>query len=92
MNTTLVTRAVSLVIVCLLAALPVAAQDVAIPKIAADGSLSIEQIESAMQSVTAREGISDEVRGDVVEQLRDAPVLARRVARAGKECLGTVEA
>jgi potassium efflux system protein len=57
---------------CLLAALPVAAQDVAIPKIATDGSLSIEQIESAIQSIAAREGIDDEVRGRIVELLRDA--------------------
>ena len=72
MNTTLVTRAAGLVIACLLAALPVAAQDVTIPNIAADGSLSIERIDSAIQSVAAREGISDEIRGSVVEQLRDA--------------------
>ena len=72
MNTTLVTRTAVLVIACLLAALPVAAQDVTIPKIAADGSLGIEQIESAIQSVAAREGISDEIRSSIVEQLRDA--------------------
>ena len=77
MNTTLVTRAAALMIACLLAALPVAAQDVTIPEIAADGSLSIEQIESAIQSVAAREGISDEIRGTVVEQLRDAQTQVR---------------
>ncbi|MCO4812705.1 MAG: mechanosensitive ion channel [Gammaproteobacteria bacterium] len=72
MNTTLVTRAAGLMMACLLAAVPVAAQDVAIPKIATDGSLSIEQIESVIQSIAAREGIDDEVRGRIVEQLRDA--------------------
>ena len=72
MNTTLVTRATGLMIACLLAALPVAAQDVTIPRIGADGSLSVEQIESAIQSVAAREGFSDELRSSVVEQLRDA--------------------
>jgi len=72
MNTTLVIRAAGLMIACLLAALPVAAQDVTIPKIEADGSLSIEQIESAIQSVVAREGFSDELRSSIVEQLRDA--------------------
>ena len=72
MNTTLVTRAAGLMIACLLATVPVAAQDVTIPRIAADGSLSIEQIESAIQSIAAREGISDEVRSSIVEQLRDA--------------------
>ena len=59
-------------IVCLLATVPVAAQDVTIPGIAADGSLSIEQIESAIQSIATREEISDEVRSSIVEQLRDA--------------------
>jgi hypothetical protein len=72
LNTTLVTRAAGLMMACLLAALPVAAQDVAIPKIATDGSLSIEQIESAIQSIAAREGLDDEVRGRIVELLRDA--------------------
>ena len=72
MNTTLVTRIAGLVLACLLATLPVAAQDVSIPRIAADSSLSIEQIEAAIQSLAAREGISDEMRSSVVEQLRDA--------------------
>ena len=72
MNTTLVTRAAGLVIACLLAALPVAAQDVSIPRVAADGNLSIEQIESAIQSLATREGISDDVRSGIIEQLRDA--------------------
>ena len=72
MNTTLVTRAAGLMIACLLATVPVAAQDVTIPGIAADGSLSIEQIESAIQSIATREEISDEVRSSIVEQLRDA--------------------
>jgi potassium efflux system protein len=71
-NTTLVTRAAGLVIACLLVTLPVSAQDVTIPKITADGSLSIERIESAIQSVAAREGIDDESRSSIVEQLRDA--------------------
>jgi potassium efflux system protein len=72
MNTILVTRVAGLVLACLLATLPVAAQDVSIPRIAADSSLSIEQIEAAIQSLAAREGISDEMRSSVVEQLRDA--------------------
>jgi potassium efflux system protein len=72
MNTTLVTRAAGLMIACLLAALPVAAQDVTIPRIGADGTLSIEQIESAIQSVEARDGLSNELRSSIVEQLRDA--------------------
>ena len=72
MNTTLVTRAAGLMIACLLAALPVAAQDVAIPRIGADGSPSAEQLESAIQSVEAREGLSDEVRASIIDQLRDA--------------------
>lgn len=62
---------------CLLAALPVAAQEVAIPKLATDGILSIEQIESTIQSVAVREGIDDEVRNRIVEQLRDAQAQVR---------------
>jgi potassium efflux system protein len=72
MNTTLVTRAAGLMVACFLAALPLAAQDVTIPGIGADGSLSIEQIDSAIQSVTAREGFSDELRSSIVTQLRNA--------------------
>jgi potassium efflux system protein len=71
-KTTLFTRAAGLMIACFLVAPPLAAQDAAIPQIAADGSVSIEQIESAIQSVTAREGISDEIRSSVVGHLRDA--------------------
>jgi len=71
-NTTFVTRAAGLIIACFLAALPVAAQDVAIPRIGADGSPSAEQLESAIQSVEAREGLSDEVRASIIDQLRDA--------------------
>ena len=77
MNTKLVTRAAGLMIACFLAALPLAAQDVTIPRIGADGSLSIEQIESAIQSVAAREGFSDELRSSIVEQLRDAQAQVR---------------
>jgi potassium efflux system protein len=66
------TRAAGLIVACFLAALPVAAQDVAIPSIGADGSPSVEQLESAIQSVEAREGLSDEVRASIIDQLRDA--------------------
>ena len=72
MKTPLVTRAAGLMIACFLVALPLAAQDAAVPQIAADGSVSIEQIESVIQSVTAREGISDEIRSKIVGHLRDA--------------------
>ena len=72
MNTTFITRAAGLIVACFLAALPVAAQDVAIPSIGADGSPSVEQLESAIQSVEAREGLSDEVRASIIDQLRDA--------------------
>ena len=72
MNTTFVTRAAGLIVACFLAALPAAAQDVAIPSIGVDGSLSVNQLESAIQSVQAREGLSDEIRSSVIDQLRDA--------------------
>lgn len=72
MNATFVTRAAGLIVACFLAALPVAAQDVAIPRIGADGGPSTEQLESAIQSVEAREGLSDEIRSSIIDQLRDA--------------------
>ena len=72
MNTTLVTRTAGLIIACLLAALPVAAQDASIPSIGADGSPSAEQLESAIQSIEARGGLDEELSASIVQQLRSA--------------------
>lgn len=77
MNTIFVTRTAGLIVACFFLALPVAAQDVTIPNIGADGSLSVEQLESAIQSVQAREGVSEEVRNSVIDQLQDAQTQVR---------------
>ena len=81
MNTTLVTRTAGLIIACLLAALPVAAQDASIPGIGADGGPSAEQLESAIQSIEAQEGLDEELSGSIVQQLRNAQAqLQNRIA------------
>ena len=98
MNTTFVTRTAGLIVACFLAAPPVAAQDVAIPSIGVDGSLTVEQLESAIQSVEAREGLGDEVRSGVIDQLRDAQtqvqnrLAAEAAALAYTESLSTAPA
>jgi potassium efflux system protein len=43
-----------------------------IPSVPSDGSVSLEQIESAIAAVEVQEGFDDETRGRVVDQLRDA--------------------
>ena len=64
--------ATGILIALILAALPVVGQEFTISGIASDGNVSAEQLESAIKSVEAREGIADEIRGGVIEQLRDA--------------------
>jgi potassium efflux system protein len=56
----------------LLASLPVSGQEFSLSGISADGSASAEQLESAIKAVEAREGLEDETRSKVIEQLRDA--------------------
>jgi potassium efflux system protein len=43
-----------------------------IPAIPTDGTVSAEQIQSAIAAVEAREGLDDETRARVIDQLRDA--------------------
>lgn len=43
-----------------------------VPRLTADGSISAEQIESAIAAVEAREGLDEETRSSVIDQLRDA--------------------
>jgi potassium efflux system protein len=43
-----------------------------IPSIPTDGTISSQQIESAIAAVEAREGLDDETRARVIDQLRDA--------------------
>ena len=72
---------------CVLIALVLAAppgraqQDLSIPAVPADGSLTIEQLESSIRAVEARTDIDDENRSRVIEQLRDAEAqLQNRIA------------
>ena len=43
-----------------------------IPSVPSDGSVSMEQIESAIAAVEVQEGFDEETRGRVIDQLRDA--------------------
>ena len=83
----------------LLIALPGAAwPDLAIPVMPADGSLTVEQLESAIRAVEASEDIGDESLTKVVEQLRDAQlqvqnrIAAEAAATAYAQALDSVPA
>jgi hypothetical protein len=56
----------------LLLAAATAAADLSIPLVSAADSISIEQLETAINAVTAREGLSDETRAAIIDRLRDA--------------------
>jgi hypothetical protein len=43
-----------------------------IPSVSSDEAISVEQIEAAIAAVEAREGLDEETRSKVVDQLRDA--------------------
>ena len=55
----------------LLAAGTVAA-DSPIPVVSAGGTISVEQLDTAINAVMAREGLSDESRNAIIDRLRDA--------------------
>jgi potassium efflux system protein len=55
----------------LLAVTPVAA-DLSIPLVSAGDSITQEQLETAINAVTAREGLSQETRDAIIDRLRDA--------------------
>ena len=69
-----------------------------IPTAPTDGTISSEQIESAIAAVEAREGLDDENRARVIDQLRDAQAQLRNMqssqaaAAAFKESLQTAPA
>jgi potassium efflux system protein len=56
----------------LLTALPGAAQDVLIPDVSEAGNLSADAIQATIESIDTLEGIDDELRTSVLEQLRNA--------------------
>ena len=76
-RTTLISVAAGVLIAFLLISLPAAAQELTVSGIAADGTVSVEQLDSAIESVEAREGLDDETRNSIVEQLRDAQAQVR---------------
>ncbi len=61
-----------ILIALVLLALPAVGQEFTLSGIATDDNVSVEQLESAIKSVEAREDLADEIRGGVIEQLRDA--------------------
>jgi potassium efflux system protein len=65
------------------AASPVSA-DSPIPPLPADGSITTAQIDSAIAAVEAREGLDEETRTRVIDQLRDAQAQLQN-ARAARE-------
>jgi potassium efflux system protein len=57
----------------LLVAVPVPAQDDSpIPRVPNEGTVSSEQIETAIAAVESRDGLVEEVRARIIEELRDA--------------------
>jgi len=63
-----------LIVALLLGASPAIAQDVALPDISADNSVTVEQLESVIELMSAREELDDELRNRVIQQLRDSQV------------------
>jgi potassium efflux system protein len=72
--------------------------DSPVPSISAQGSVSAEQIESAIAAVEAREGLAEETRTGVIDKLRDAKAqlqnaqLARADASTFAEAIQTAPA
>ncbi len=64
--------ATGILIALVLLAFPAVGQEFTLSGIATDDNVSVEQLESAIKSVEAREDLADEIRGGVIEQLRDA--------------------
>jgi len=53
-----------------------------VPRLTADGSVSAEQIESAIAAIEAREGLEEETRSRVIDQLRDAQAQLKNATSA----------
>ena len=56
--------------------------DSPIPALPADGAISPEQIESAIAAIEAREGLDEETRVRVIDQLRDAQAQLQNASSA----------
>ncbi len=65
--------------------------DSPIPRLPADGPVSAEQIDSAISAIEAREGLTEETRSRVIEQLRDARVQLQN-AKSAQDSAAAFEA
>ena len=74
--------AIGALIALLLAVQPVIAQqELSIPGLRVDGSVSVEQLESAIEVVEMLEGLDEESRAKTIEQLQEAEIqVQRRIA------------
>ncbi|MDJ0812437.1 MAG: mechanosensitive ion channel [Woeseiaceae bacterium] len=70
--TTRLSLAAMAIVATLLTTLPVAAQDVLIPDVSDADTVSADTIQATIESVEALESIDDELRNNVMEQLRNA--------------------
>jgi potassium efflux system protein len=66
--------------------------DSPVPSISAEGTVSAEQIESAIAAVEAREGLSEETRTRVIDQLRDAKARLQNAQSARADAAAFAEA
>ncbi len=65
--------------------------DSPIPTYPADGTVTAEQIDSAIAAVEAREGLDQDTRTKVIDQLRDAQVLLQNAQSARESAATFVE-
>lgn len=97
--TSLIKIAIGTLAALLLAGQQTAAQqDVGVPRLTSAGSVSVEQLQSVIEAVEAREDFDDETRARVIAQLRDARAqIQRRItadvaASAYRDALDTAPA
>ena len=65
-------RLCRILLIALVAVAASATADSLVPALPADGEVSVEQIETAIRAVEARDGFDDQTRAAVIDQLRDA--------------------
>ena len=70
--TTRLSVAATAFVALFLTTIPVAAQDILLPEVSEAANLSTDAIQASIDSVESMEGIDDELRANVIEQLRNA--------------------
>jgi potassium efflux system protein len=80
--TTRLSQAATALAALLIAAFPVAAQDVLIPEVSEAGNIGGDTIQTTIESVDSLEAIDDELRTSVLEQLRNAATQIQNRAAA----------